>query len=62
MKLIDNIGELDACISIASFRKLLALWCKPKFTDWVYEERKLEASTERFENQDKERVYWHRLP
>ena len=54
MKLIDNIGELDACISIASFRELLALWCKPKFTDWVYEGRKLEASTERFENQDKE--------
>lgn len=55
MKLIDNIGELDACISIASFRKLLALWCKPKFTDWVYEGRKLEASTKRFENQDKEK-------
>lgn len=33
MLLIDNIGELDAVISIASFRELLPLWCKPKFTD-----------------------------
>lgn len=29
MALIDNIGELDACISIASFRELLTLWCRP---------------------------------
>lgn len=34
MSLIDNIGELDACISIASFRELLALWCKPEFIPW----------------------------
>lgn len=33
MLLIDNIGELDAVISIASFRELLPLWCRPKFTD-----------------------------
>lgn len=31
MALIDNIGELDACISIASFRELLTLWCRPEF-------------------------------
>lgn len=34
LKLIDNIGELDACISIASFRELLTLWCKPEFKSW----------------------------
>ena len=34
MKLIDNLGELDACIAIASFRELLTLWCRPEFTDW----------------------------
>ena len=33
MKLIDNIGELDACISIASFREMLSLWCRPEFVD-----------------------------
>lgn len=33
MKLIDNIGELDACISIASFREMLSLWCRPEFMD-----------------------------
>ena len=33
MKLIDNIGELDACISIASFREMLSLWCQPEFVD-----------------------------
>ena len=33
MLLIDNIGELDAVISIASFRELLPLWCRPEFTD-----------------------------
>ena len=33
MKLIDNIGELDACISIASFREMLSLWCRPEFAD-----------------------------
>lgn len=31
MLLIDNIGELDAVISIASFRELLPLWCRPEF-------------------------------
>ena len=33
MKLIDNIGELDACISIASFREMLSLWCRPEFVE-----------------------------
>lgn len=27
MLLIDNIGELDALISVASFRRTLTLWC-----------------------------------
>lgn len=27
MNLIDNIGELDALISIASFRRILPEWC-----------------------------------
>lgn len=34
MQLIDNIGELDAAISIASFRELLVLKCKPEFQDY----------------------------
>ena len=44
MALIDNIGELDACISIASFRELLALWCKTGKTCCGHMKwRKLEA-------------------
>lgn len=31
MMLIDNIGELDALISIASFREILSLQCRPQF-------------------------------
>lgn len=31
MVLLDNLGELDAAISIASFRELLPLWCRPEF-------------------------------
>ncbi|MDC7287166.1 DNA mismatch repair protein MutS [Blautia schinkii] len=34
MQLIDNIGELDAAISIASFRELLVLKCKPEFEEY----------------------------
>lgn len=34
MQLIDNIGELDAFISIASFRRTLPLWCIPEFVPW----------------------------
>ena len=34
MELIDNIGELDALISIASFRRTLPLWCTPEFVPW----------------------------
>lgn len=34
MLLIDNIGELDAAISIASFRELLVLKCKPEFQEY----------------------------
>lgn len=31
MSLVENIGELDAAISIASFRTLLPLQCRPEF-------------------------------
>lgn len=31
MDLLDNLGELDAAIAIASFRELLPLWCRPEF-------------------------------
>lgn len=31
MTLLDSLGELDAAISIASFRELLPLWCRPEF-------------------------------
>ena len=34
MLLIDNIGELDAAISIASFRELLVLKCRPEFQEY----------------------------
>lgn len=33
MLLLDNMGELDAVISIASFRELLSLWCSPCFCE-----------------------------
>ena len=35
MSLIDNMGELDAAISIASFRELLPLKCKPELTPYL---------------------------
>ncbi len=31
MDMLDNIGELDAAISIASFREMLSLTCRPEF-------------------------------
>lgn len=34
MLLLDNIGELDAAISIASFRELLVLKCTPEFQEY----------------------------
>lgn len=34
MLLLDNMGELDAAISIASFRELLPLKCRPEFLPW----------------------------
>lgn len=34
MSLVENIGELDAAISIASFRTLLPLQCKPEFFEY----------------------------
>lgn len=34
MQLIDNIGELDAAISIASFRELMVLKCIPELTPY----------------------------
>lgn len=45
MTLVEHIGELDAAISIASFRNLLPLQCRPRF----YEYGK--------EGLDKERIY-----
>ena len=33
IEMIDNMGELDAAISIASFREMLLLKCMPEFTD-----------------------------
>lgn len=44
MRLIDNIGELDAAVSIASFRELLSLWCKPEFIP--YEGKKISLQAE----------------
>ena len=32
-ELYENIGRLEACISIASFRKMLPYYCKPEFVD-----------------------------
>ncbi|MDO4273355.1 MAG: DNA mismatch repair protein MutS [Eubacteriales bacterium] len=43
MQLIDNIGELDAAISIASFREMMILKCKPEFTSYDGGEIQLEA-------------------
>ena len=37
MLLIDNIGELDALVSIASFRRTLSLWSIPVFMPWSEE-------------------------
>ncbi len=33
MELLDSLGELDAAISIASFREILPLWSRPEFTE-----------------------------
>ena len=41
MSLIDNMGELDAAISIASFRELLPLKCKPEFVPYTGQEIEL---------------------
>ena len=46
LKLIDNIGELDACISSASFRELLTLWCKPEFKSWESGVTQIEMAVE----------------
>ncbi len=32
-ELFENIGRLEACISIASFRKMLPYYCKPEFVN-----------------------------
>lgn len=34
MELLDALGELDAAVSIASFREMLPLWSRPEFTEW----------------------------
>lgn len=34
MSLVENIGELDAAISIASFREVLPLKCRPEFVHY----------------------------
>ena len=52
MALIDNIGELDACISIASFRELLTLWCRPEFVS-CKSGKKLENNSECGSNADR---------
>lgn len=43
MELLDNIGELDAAISIASFREMLALQCRPEFLPYDGQGITLEA-------------------
>lgn len=40
MNLIDNIGELDALISIASFHRILPEWCNPEFILWKEEDHR----------------------
>lgn len=44
MQIIDNIGELDATISIASFRELLSLSCRPEFVPYDGESIRLEVT------------------
>lgn len=34
MEILDGLGELDAAISIASFREILPLWSRPEFTGY----------------------------
>ena len=34
IQMIDSMGELDACISIASYRELMPLTCKPEFVPY----------------------------
>ncbi len=42
-ELLDAFGELDAAISIASFREMLPLWSRPEFTEWETEHVRLLA-------------------
>ena len=35
MGILDSLGELDALISVASFREMLPQWCRPDFTEWT---------------------------
>lgn len=43
MRLIQSMGELDAAISIASFRQLLVLKCKPEFTRYEGKQVQMEV-------------------
>lgn len=44
MTLIENMGELDAAISIASFRAILPLQCRPKWKE--YDGQKIQMNVE----------------
>lgn len=44
MRLVYSMGELDAAISIASFRHLLALKCKPEFTQYEGKQVQMEVN------------------
>lgn len=33
ISLITDIGTLDACLAVASYRKVLPHWCRPEFSD-----------------------------
>ena len=35
LQMIQCIGELDAAISIASFREMLSYWCRPEFLPYT---------------------------
>lgn len=41
--ILDSLGELDALISVASFREMLPQWCRPDFTEWTSGHIKLSA-------------------
>lgn len=44
LQMIQSIGELDAAISIASFREMLSLWCRPEFLPYTGQAVSMEAA------------------